>query len=543
MAKKLALLAGAWLAIAAPLAAMAQKPATWDLTIVHANDVHSRLQEINRFDSGCTDKERAEKQCWGGMARLGYKAQEIVNEVKGRKGAVLLLDAGDQFQGSLFYSTYKGKAELSVMNMLPYDAMAVGNHEFDDGTKPLADFIRGAKFPVLGANINTKADKNLRGSVRNSIVVTRGGRKIGIIGLTTLDTPEIAAPGKDVRFIEPEVAAKPIIEKLRRQGVDVVIALSHLGLARDQKLAASLDGIDVIVGGHSHTLLTNAPANANLPPIGGPYPMIAKSPSGQNVLIVQAYAYSRFLGRLDVTFDAKGMPTSWKGDTIALTQDVPEDPKIAAEIAKLAVPLDAVRKRVIGASAVEVVQSNCRKEECLMGNLVSDAILDKTKHLGVVAVIQNGGGLRAAIGQGDVTMGQVLTVLPFQNAIATVGLKGSDLVAALENGVSQVETNSGRFPQVAGMRYVWDPAAPAGKRIVTVEMRKPDGTYAPLDPNATYKIAANDFTRRGGDGYTVMRDKGIDPYDFGPGLEDTVAAYIQAKSPIRVSLEGRIKTK
>lgn len=543
MAKKLALLAGAWLALAAPLAAMAQKPATWDLTIVHANDVHSRLQEINRFDSGCTDKERTDKQCWGGMARLGFKAQEIVNEVKGRKGAVLLLDAGDQFQGSLFYSTYKGKAELSVMNMLPYDAMAVGNHEFDDGTGPLANFIRGAKFPVLGANINSVADKNLRGKIRNSIVVTRGGRKIGIIGLTTLDTPEIAAPGKNVRFIEPEAAAKPIIEKLRRQGVDVVIALSHLGLARDQKLAASLDGIDVIVGGHSHTLLTNAPVNPNLPPIGGPYPMMAKSPSGQNVLIVQAYAYTRFLGRLDVTFDAKGMPTSWKGDTIALTQDVPEDPKIVAEIAKLAVPLEAVRKRVIGASAVEVVQSNCRKEECLMGNLVSDAILDKTKHLGVVAVIQNGGGLRAAIGQGEVTMGQVLTVLPFQNAIATVALKGADLVAALENGVSQVETNSGRFPQVAGMRYVWDPAAPAGKRIVAVEMRKADGSYAPLDPNATYKIAANDFTRRGGDGYTVMRDKGIDPYDFGPGLEDTVAAFIQAKSPIRVSLEGRIKTK
>lgn len=536
------LFAGA-LCIAVATGATAQRADGWDLTIVHANDVHSRLQEINRFDSGCTDKERQDKQCWGGMARLGHKAQEIIAEVKARKGNVVLLDAGDQFQGSLFYSTYKGKAELSVMNMLPYDAMAVGNHEFDDGTGPLADFIRGAKFPVLGANVSSVADKNLRGKIRNSVVVTRGGRKVGIIGLTTLDTPEIAAPGKDVRFIEPEIAAKPIVERMRRQGVDVIIALSHLGLARDQKLAAALDGIDVIVGGHSHTLLTNAPAGPNLPPIGGPYPMVAKSPSGQNVLIVQAYAYSRFLGRLDVTFDAKGMPVSWKGDNIPLTQEIPEDPKIAAEIARLAVPLDAVRKKVIGASSVEIVQSNCRKEECLMGNLVADAILDKTRHLGVVAVIQNGGGLRAAIGQGDVTMGQVLTVLPFQNAIATVGLKGSDLVAALENGVSQVETNSGRFPQVAGMRYVWDPAAPAGRRIVAVEMRRADGSFAPLDPSATYKIAANDFTRRGGDGYVVMRDKGIDPYDFGPGLEDTVAAYIQARSPVRVSIEGRIRTK
>lgn len=525
-------------ALASFTAAEAQKPEKWTLTIVHANDAHSRLQAVNRFDSTCTDKEKTEKQCIGGMARLATKAQEIIGEVKAAKGNVVFLDAGDQFQGSLFYSHYKGKAELSVMNMMPIDAMAIGNHEFDDGPKPLADFIRGAKFPVLSANIRVANDRFLAGRIRSSVVLTRGGRKIGIIGLTTEDTPTIAAPGPTVRFVKAETAIKPVIDRLRREGVDVIVALSHLGLPRDQELAKAVDGIDVIVGGHSHSLLSNTVQGA-----AGPYPVVAKSPRGQSVLIVQAYAYTRYLGRIDVTFDRKGVPVEWKGDTIPLVQDIPEDPKIAAEIAKLAVPLDAVRNRVIGASAVELVQSNCRKEECLMGNVVADAILDKTKHLGVTAVIQNGGGVRATIGQGEVTMGQVLTVLPFQNAIATLGIKGADLVAALENGVSQVETNGGRFPQVAGMRYVWDPAAPAGKRIVSVEMRKADGSFAPLDPAATYKIATNDFVRRGGDGYAMFRDRGIDPYDFGPGLEDTVAAYIQARSPIRANLEGRIRVK
>ncbi len=536
LAASFAILSLSALLVAAP--ALAQKPERWTLTILHTNDVHSRLQAVNRFDSTCTDKEKSENQCIGGMARLASKAQEIIADAKVKRGNVVMLDAGDQFQGSLFYSRYKGKAELAVMNMMPYDAMAIGNHEFDDGTKPLADFIRGAKFPVLSANIRTAGDKNLAGRIRSSIVLTRGGRKIGIIGLTTEDTPTIAAPGPNVRFVKAETAVKPVVDRLRREGVDVIIVLSHRGLVQDRALAAAVEGIDVIVGGHSHSLLSNTVQNAE-----APYPVMAKSPRGQNVVIVQAYAFTRYLGRIDVTFDRKGLPVEWKGEPIALTQGIPEEPRIAAEIAKLAVPLEAIRTQVIGASASDILQSNCRKEECLMGNLVSDAILEKTKHLGVTAVIQNGGGLRASIGQGEVTMGQVLTVLPFQNAIATMGLKGSDLLAALENGVSAVETNAGRFAQVAGMRYVWDPAAAAGKRIVSVEMRKPDGSFAPLDPNAVYKLATNDFTRRGGDGYATFRDRAIDPYDFGPGLEETVAAYVQSRSPIRVSLEGRIRVK
>jgi 5'-nucleotidase len=234
---------------------------------------------------------------------------------------------------------------------------------------------------------------------------------------------------------------------------------------------------------------------------------------------------------------------AWTGDTVALSNDVAEDAEVAAAVARLAVPLEAVRKRVIGASAQDIVQANCRKEECLMGNFVADIILGATKHLGTQIALQNGGGLRAAIGQGEVTMGAVLTVLPFQNAISTLGIRGADVVAALENGVSQVEQNGGRFPQVAGMRYVWDPASPPGKRIVAVEVREPDGSFRPIDPGRVYKMVTNEFVRQGGDGYASLRDRAIDPYDFGPGLEDTVAQYVMANSPVRVSLDGRIRTK
>ncbi len=526
------------LALALPLAAGAQAPDRWTLTIVHTNDVHSRLQAVNRFDSTCSDKERADKQCFGGMARVATKAKEILAEVRAKGGQALFLDAGDQFQGSLFYSTYKGAAELAVMNLMPYDAMAIGNHEFDDGAKPLAAFIAGARFPVISANVDVHRNPDLAGKIPGAMVIERGGRKIGIVGMTTEDTNVTSKPPADVAFPPAEATIRPIVEGFRAQGVDIVIALSHLGLMRDREVASRVDGIDVIVGGHSHTLLSNTVQGA-----AGPYPVVAKGPSGRDVPIVQAYAYSRYLGRIDVVFDRAGNVVSWSGDTIPLVQDIAEDQAVAAKVAELAVPLEAVRKRVIGASAQDITQANCRKEECLMGNLVADAILDATKNVGVQIVLQNGGGLRAAMGQGEVTMGAVLTVLPFQNAISTLAIKGADLVAALENGVSQVEQNGGRYAQVAGMRYVWDPASPAGKRIVAVEIRQPDGSFRPVDPAATYKMATNEFVRQGGDGYTVLRDKAIDPYDFGPGLEDTVAQYIAAKSPVRVTLDGRIKTK
>ena len=525
------------LALALPLAVAAPAQERWTLTILHTNDMHSRLQAVNRFDSTCSEKEQAEKQCLGGMARVAAKVKEINAEIRGRGERTLVLNAGDHFQGSMFYSHYKGKAELEAMNEIGYDASAIGNHEFDDGTLPLAEFIRGARFPMLGANLLVERDKNLAGLIADAAVIEKGGKRIGVIGVTTIDTPEIASPGTDVTFADPAASIRPVVARMRASGVDAVIVLSHIGLVPDRALAAAVDGIDVIVGGHSHTLLANTVQGA-----AGPYPVLVKSPNGRDVPIVQAYAFSRYLGRLDVTFEG-GRVASWSGDTIALANDVAEDPAVAAIVARLAVPLDAVRKRVIGASAQDIIQANCRKEECLMGNFVSDIILGATKHLGTQIALQNGGGLRAAIGQGEVTMGAVLTVLPFQNAIATLGIRGADVVAALENGLSQVEQNGGRFPQVAGMRYVWDPASPPGRRIVSVDVRQPDGSFRSIEPGTVYKMVTNEFVRQGGDGYVVLRDKAIDPYDFGPGLEDTVAQYVIANSPVRVSLDGRIRTK
>src|SRR6056297_828757 len=161
-----------------------------------------------------------------------------------------------------------------------------------------------------------------------------------------------------------------------------------------------------------------------------------------------------------------------------------------------------------------------------MGNLVADAMLDRVEDQGVSIAIQNGGGLRASIDEGEVTMGEVLTVLPFQNTLATFDATGQMIIDALENGVGQVEEGAGRFPQVAGLKYTWQASAEPGSRIRSVEVME-DGEWAPIDPEKVYGVVTNNYMRNGGDGYRMFRD-GMNAYDYGPGLEVVVADYMAA---------------
>lgn len=504
---------------------MATARADYALTILHINDLHSRLEAINKYDSTCSSKDETEGKCFGGVARIKAKIDDRRAALSAAGRNVLTLDAGDQFQGSLFYTTYKGAAAAEFMNMIGFDAMAVGNHEFDDGPKGLADFIDKVDAPVLSGNINVENEPTLKGKVPGSLVLEVGGERIGIVSVLAEDTVETSSPGPNVRFSRAEDYLKGAVEGLEAAGITKIVAITHMGLPRDMEIASRVPGIDIIVGGHSHTLLSNTFEGA-----AGPYPVLVQNPSGKQVPIVQAYAYGKFLGEIEVVFDDAGNVTSASGNPILLDASVPADKAVAARLAELAAPLDEVRARVIG-SATETIDGSrdtCRAGECPMGNLVADAMLDRTKAQGVQIAIQNGGGLRASIEGGEITMGEVLTVLPFQNALATFQLKGKDVIAALENGVSQVEEGAGRFPQVAGIRYSWTRARkPGDGRIIQVEVNGENG-WEPLDPDKTYGVVTNDYMRRGGDGYKVFAEAGMNAYDFGPGLEVVVADYIGA---------------
>ncbi|WP_170522913.1 bifunctional metallophosphatase/5'-nucleotidase [Ruegeria arenilitoris] len=505
--------------------------ADYKLTILHTNDFHSRFEPINKYDSGCGAEDNAEGKCFGGSARL----VTAVNDARARAENSILVDGGDQFQGSLFYTYYKGKVAAEFMNKLGYDAMTVGNHEFDDGPEVLAGFVDAVEFPILMSNANIENEELLTDRIMPSTVIEVGGEKIGLIGLTPEDTDELASPGPNVVFSDPVPAVQAEVDKLTAEGINKIIVLSHSGYGVDQRVAQETTGVDVIVGGHSNTYLSNTSDKA-----AGPYPTVVNG-----VQIVQAYAYGKFLGELNVTFDDDGNVVEAVGEPLIMDNTVTEDQAALDRIAELAKPLDEIRNKVVAnaAAPIEGDRSICRVQECEMGNLVADAMLARVADQGVQIAIANSGGLRASIDAGDVTMGEVLTVLPFQNTLSTFEISGQGIIDALENGVSQVEEVKGRFPQVAGLKFTWDPSvAPNEGRVTEVMVAEGDG-YVPIDPAKTYLVVTNNYVRNGGDGYKMFSGEDKNAYDFGPDLADVTAEYLAANAPYTPYLDGRIQQK
>ena len=468
------------------------------------------------------------------MAAYQALAADGYLEARARSGNSILVDGGDQFQGSLFYTYYKGKAAAEMMNKMGYDAMTVGNHEFDDGPEVLRGFMDAVDFPVLMSNADVSGEETLAGVLGKSTVIERGGEKLGLIGLTPQDTDELASPGPDIVFTDPVAAVQQEVDLLTGQGVNKIIVLSHSGYGTDQRIAAATSGVDVIVGGHTNTLLSNVSDRA-----AGPYPTMVNG-----VAIVSAYAYGKYLGELNVTFDDAGNILEAVGEPLVMDGTVTEDAATVERIGELARPLDEIRNKVIASAAAPIDgrRETCRVQECSMGNLVADAMLDRVADQGVQVAIANSGGLRAGIDAGEVTMGEVLTVLPFQNTLSTFELTGAELVEALENGVSQVEEVAGRFPQVAGLTFTWDASAPAGKRIGEVMIASEDG-WAPVDAEATYLAVTNNYVRNGGDGYGMFTGDDRNAYDFGPDLADVTAEYLARNQPYQPYTDGRIARK
>ena len=503
--------------------------ADYSLTVLHTNDFHARFEPISKYDSGCSAEDNTAGECFGGSARL----VSAIADARARSNNSILVDGGDQFQGTLFYTYYKGAAAAEMMNKMGYDAMTVGNHEFDDGPEVLRGFIDSVGFPVLMSNADVSGEQLLSDRIQKSVIIEQGGEKLGLIGLTPQNTDELASPGKNVIFTDPAQAVAGEVEKLKAEGVNKIIVLSHSGLLVDKAVAAAVPEVDIIVGGHDNSLLSNTIEGAK-----GPYPVMVGTTA-----IVQAYAYGKFLGELNVTFNDDGVITEAVGEPIIMDAAVTEDADTVARVAELAVPLDEIRNKVVAESAapIEGNRDVCRVQECEMGNLVADAMLDRVKDQGIQIAIANSGGIRSSIDAGEVTMGEVLTVLPFQNTLSTFQITGAELLAALENGVSQVEEVSGRFPQVAGMKFSWDPAAEPGSRIVEA-MVEMDGGIEPVDPEKVYGVVSNNFVRGGGDGYKMFVEA-ANAYDFGPDLADVMAEYLAAKGPYTPYVSDRITRK
>ena len=496
----------------------------FSLRILHTNDHHAHLEPVKFGD-----------RLLGGIARRRTLIDQIRNESKNNQEPLLLLDAGDIFQGTLYFNQYLGQADLDFYNALNYDAGTIGNHEFDRGQQVLADFLAKAKFPIISANIDIAPESPLYGKIRPWHVLDFKGEKIGIFGLTTPDTAILSSVGDGVKFTDPIAAAHTSVIALKQQGINKIVALTHIGFENDLALARKVPDIDIIIGGHTHTPVGNIP-NANYP-----YPLVENNGTKEPVLVVTDWEWGKYLGVLSVSFDRAGKLIAWAGKPHVIDASIKPNQEFANKLKAYAAPIEALRQKIIGKSlvALDGDRVKLRTSETALGNLIADAILAKTKGDRVQVAVINAGGIRNGFPLGDITMGNVLEALPFGNTITRLDLTGKQLLAVLEHGVSLVDKEDGRFPQVAGIRFVWDAKLPVGNRVTKVEIVSGSGNLQLLNPQAIYRVATNNFLASGGDGYRVFAE-GKNLLETGYLLSDAIAEYISTNSPLQIKTENRI---
>lgn len=461
-----------------------------DVVIIHTNDSHGRVDDYMGFSSVSALKKDYEA--------LGY--------------SVLLLDAGDTLHGLPIATIDQGESIVSLMNLAGYDAMTPGNHDFNYGTARLTELTGMMYFPLISANVKVReTGVNL---FMPYTVAQAGGKQIGVFGLSTPETAYKTNPAnvESIAFADPIEAAKEIVAELKEQEVDVIVALSHIGLDEaseitSEKIAAAVPGIDIIIDGHSHSLLPNGQT------VGG-------------TLIASTGEYIQNIGVVTLKNGEKSArlvgPSDYTG----------KDPAIDAKIEQVKAQQDILLKEVVGRTAVDLDgerQSN-RTGETNLGNLVTDAFRAAT---GADVALTNGGGIRASVPAGDITRGNLVTVFPFGNYVVTKKVTGAVLKEALEWGVKDYPNTSGGFPQVSGVTFRFDPEAPAGSRIYEIGIGG-----AALDPEAVYLLATNDFMANGGDGYTMLgAAEQVNEYG---AMEEILIAYIQTQGEVAPEVEGRI---
>lgn len=505
-----------------PLALSAATSESFSLTLLHTNDVHSRVLEIDESDQFCNEEQMAKTGCFGGVSRR----VSLVKKIRENTKNVLLLDAGDQFQGSPFYTKYLGAESYPFMNQMGYAAMALGNHEFDDGPQVLAAYIKNLKFPVISANTDVSRDPHLKGLVKPYAVVSVNGKKIGITGYTTLETATGSNPGEKVHFAPIITSVRSAVESLRKLGVRTIIISSHAGYETDLLVAKSVEGISAIVGGHTNTFLSNTDRTAQ-----GPYPTVVRSPKNRPVLVVSAYAYGKYLGRLDMVFNAAGELVSWQGEPILLDSSIPFDPETSKKVAQLRAPLIERGKKIVGILTKDLSGNylSCRHDSCGLGSLLAQAMLYATKSEKVQIAMIQAGTIRASLNQGKITHDQIATSMPYSEHLEVIALTGSKIKTILEHSVSRAENHgndgTGRFLQTAGLKFSWNPKGAVGRRVKDILVFTAGG-WEKLQEDHSYSVVMSSFIRKGGDGYHMLPHMAKSFKSIGKRARDVFAEYL-----------------
>ncbi|XP_063833040.1 apyrase-like [Ostrinia nubilalis] len=511
----------------------------YQLDIIHYNDFHARFEETSVATPTCRFNNNS---CLGGFPRLYHEIQVLMEE----KPDFVLLNAGDSFQGTYWYTLLKWNITAMFMNMLPHDAHAIGNHEFDDGPEGLAPYLSGLNAPVVAANMDSSEEPALQGLYKPHVVIERKGRKIGIIGLITVDTEKLSTPGK-VKFTDPREATRREAQTLTDKGVDIIILLSHCGLDVDKELARDFgEHIDIIVGGHTHSLLWNGPSPSG-EPVAGPYPIFVESAVDKKhkTMIVQASAFTKYMGNLTLFFDFRGDLVKYEGGPIFLDRSIAEDAEIKVKLAPYAEIVHKAENVPIGETKTSLSFEDCVFGECALGDALVDSQNDYAKSkvkssLDFLSFIQRG-NIKSSIPQGTITEGTLFELLPFNDRMETFELQGKWVLEALERSVRDAWANhpfKGPWVlQVSGLHVTYNVSKPEGHRVTSVTI---GNSGSGIDSEKFYQVTAPAYLAGGGDGYTMFKENKKNVQVIGRD-QKIFETYIRKNSPLHVVTDGRIK--
>ena len=496
-----------------PKAADREEGKTYELVLLHTNDHHGLILPTADKQSGLAERAT------------------FIKSVRKDNPNVLLVDAGDINTGTAFSNMFAGEVDIKAYGMMGYDAVTFGNHEFDGSQAKLDAQIKDAAFPFVSSNIKTADGKFLGG--HQYLVKDYPGFRVGIIGITTLRTLQIASPDKGLVFIPEIDAAKAAVSLLRnREKADIIIALVHMGDVKETpehvtslELAAAVPGIDIIVDGHSHSKYETVKISGNS-------------------WVVSSNEWGKFVGqgKLSVVngtlvrFDWKPVEINSKD-----TQSYAPDPEIAALIAPYKAKADAALKEVVGQASDDFIFGNrlTRFQETALGNMINDANVWYFKTVykqNIDFAFHNGGNFRAILPKGPITTEAILTVLPFDNFLYIITLKGSDLIE-LFNFIGTIPQGNGAFPQFSSeVRFTID-KTPGQDNGVAKDITIGG---SPIDPGKNYRLCTNDYILAGGDGYDVVKNKAQDLFNTSLLLSFVVSEYIKDQKTISPSLDGRL---
>ena len=484
----------------APMAAIADETAT--IRFILTGDMPEFTSEDGR----------------GGYAKLASVAKTFKKKTK-RNIRSLLIHAGDAYSPSLLSGLDKGKSTVDMLNAVGVDYMVLGNHEWDFGPEITRERVWQSNFTVLASNVIDNEGLPVDGTVRTAMEVV-GPFRVGIMGLVTPNVKDVSSPETD-QFLSVMDTAKELAKELKGQGANLIVAIGHLDYVEDMELLQS-GLVDVLLSGqdHYHIFFDN-----------GKDVWIDSGEDGEKVGVLDVHMKS-YIKRGKKRF-------SWEADMRYVdTKNIKEDTAIASKVKSYEDLLGKELDVKIGEtfSELDSRKKTVRTEEAAIGNLIIDAMREGVKaEIGLT----NGGGIRAKkiYPPGTkITRRDILSELPFGNVVVKLELTGSQILEALENGVSEVERNSGRFPQVSGMSFTYNPKAKAGSRINSVKVGN-----SPLSKGRTYTIATNDFLAKGGDGYSVFKKGKVIIDAYGAKLmASMVMDYIKAKGSVSPKVEGRI---